>query len=162
MNSEPDTSNIQRCAACACLNLRKASRAVTQAFDKIMQPSGVRATQFPVLAVLAMAGPMTITGLSQVLVMDRTTLARNLKPLEKQGLISTAKGEDRRTKTVTLTQKGADVLNKAMPMWEEAQNLVVERMGEDRWQSLLESLLLITSLLPLEPGAASGESRSGE
>ena len=151
-------TDIQKCTACACFNLRKATRAITQVYDDAMRPCGLRATQFSILGVLALAGPSTISNMSHFLVMDRTTLARNLKPLEKQGLISIAKGKDKRTRCVSLTQKGAGLIRKALPMWEKAQNMVIEKMGEDRWQMTLESLLLIPSLFPIETGGASAGS----
>ncbi|HEY9847811.1 MAG TPA: MarR family transcriptional regulator, partial [Candidatus Caenarcaniphilales bacterium] len=88
---------------CACFNLRKASRAVTQLYDKVLQPSGLLATQFTLLSAIALTGSVTITRLAQELVMDRTTLARNLKPLERQGLIQIKPGQDQRTRIVTLT-----------------------------------------------------------
>lgn len=148
---------IEKCTECACFNLRMAARAMTQVYDRAIQPTGLRATQFPILAVLAMAGASTITSLSSLLVMDRTTLARNLKPLEKRGFISIARGEDKRTKTVTLTDKGADTLGNALPHWEKAQTQVVEAMGKTRWQSTLENLQRIPALFPLDStaGAAS-------
>ncbi len=144
---------IEKCTECACFNLRMAARAMTQLYDKAIQPTGLRATQFPILAVLAMAGSATITNLSSLLVMDRTTLARNLKPLEKRGLVSITKGEDKRTKTVNLTDEGADMLGDALPQWEKAQTEVVEAMGKDRWQSTLENLQRIPALFPLESTA---------
>lgn len=160
MSSETNLADIGKCASCACFNLRKATRALTQVFDKEMQPSGLRATQFPILAVLAMAGPSTISNLSQFLVMDRTTLARNLKPLEKQGLVAISKGKDKRTRNVSLTRAGADKIRDALPMWERAQNAVVEKLGENRWQATLENLVLIPSLFPLESTGGSAGTRA--
>jgi DNA-binding MarR family transcriptional regulator len=143
---------IEKCVDCACFNLRKASRAVTQVFDKSMQPSRLRATQFSVLAVLASVGPSTITHLSQFLVMDRTTLARNLRPLERKRLISITKGKDRRTKTVILTKRGGKALGGSLAQWQKAQDMVVEKLGEERWKSLLETLSLLPSLFAPESG----------
>ncbi len=151
--SEVDPKDLQQCVACTCFNLRRASRAVTHVFERIMRPSGLRATQFPILSVLAMAGPSTITELSEILAMDRTTLARNLKPLEKQGLISVAPGKDRRTRTVALERRGSEALARALPLWEEAQSLVIERIGDKRWQELFEALSAIPSVLLREPAA---------
>ena len=125
---------------------------MTQVYDRAIQPTGLRATQFSILAMLAIGGASTITSLSGFLVMDRTTLARNLKPLEKRGLISIARGEDRRKKTVALTDTGADMLRAALPRWEKAQAEVIEAMGES-WQSTLESLQRIPALFPLESTA---------
>jgi DNA-binding MarR family transcriptional regulator len=161
MDDETKFADIQKCTACACFNLRKATRAMTRVYDEAMRPSGLRGTQFPILAALIMAGPSSISDMAQHLVMDRTTLARNLKPLEKQGMVSISPGKDKRTKLVSLTQKGEDTMANALPMWEKAQNMVVEKMGEDRWQMTLESLLLIPSLFPLDAGAKTGTGTEG-
>jgi DNA-binding MarR family transcriptional regulator len=160
MSKKGNLEKIEDCTECVCFNLRMATRAITQVYDRAMQPTGLRATQFPILAVLAMGGPSTITNLSQFLVMDRTTLARNLKPLEKRGFISIAKGNDRRTKTVTLTEQGADAISDALPRWEKAQKMVVEKMGENRWQTTLESLRALPSLFPLDSTAAPAASKA--
>ena len=74
--------------SCACLNVRKAARAITQLFDEVLQPTGLRSTQFPLLVTVALLGEAPVTQLAEELVMDRTTLARNLKPLESQGLLT--------------------------------------------------------------------------
>ncbi len=153
--------DLEKCTECACFNLRMAARAMTQVYDRAIQPAGLRATQFPILVVLAMGGASTITNLSSFLVMDRTTLARNLKPLEKRGLISIARGEDRRTKTVTLTDTGVDMLSAALPHWEKAQAEVVEAMG-DSWQSTLEGLQRIPALFPLESTAGAATPATAE
>ena len=72
-------------SSCACFNLRKASRVVTQHFDEILKPSGLLITQFTILVAIAMAKSGTINELAERLVMDRTTLTRNLKPMEREG-----------------------------------------------------------------------------
>jgi DNA-binding MarR family transcriptional regulator len=125
---------------CACLNLRKASRLVTQIFDEALQSSGLRSTQLPVLVTLATIGSTTITHMAQELVMDRTSLARLLKPLETAGLIEIAPGEDRRTRGLSLTERGQEAIIKAIPLWEAAQAFVVERLGHKRWRDFRENL----------------------
>ncbi|MBF2008666.1 MAG: winged helix-turn-helix transcriptional regulator [Chlorogloeopsis fritschii C42_A2020_084] len=127
-------------ATCTCFNLRKASRVVTQLFDEVLQPSGLLVNQFTLLAAINIAGSAPITRLAQELVMDRTTLTRNLKPLERQGLIQIEPGKDQRTRVVSLTAEGYAALEKALPLWEEAQTLVVEQLGQQRWSILLKSL----------------------
>jgi len=79
-------------ATCACSNVRKAARAVTQLFDELLQPTGLRSTQFTLLVAVALLGEAPVTQLSRALVMDRTTLARNLKPLESLGLLTVEAG----------------------------------------------------------------------
>jgi len=125
---------------CTCFNLRKATRTVTQLFDEVMQPTGLRATQFTLLAAISSTGAVTIRRLSQVLVMDRTTLTRNLKPLETKRLVKIVPGEDRRTRTLTLTGKGRKTLEKAFPFWRQAQSEVIERLTLKRWKELLQHL----------------------
>ena len=130
----------ERAPECTCFNLRKAARAVTQYYDEVLKPSGLRATQFTLLVAAHNAGPITINRLAERLVMDRTTLTRNLKPLERQRLIQIVSGEDRRTRAVTLTERGHEVLAQALPLWEEAQRQIVERLGRERWRDMLGHL----------------------
>lgn len=125
---------------CTCFNLRKASRVITQLFDQVLQPSGILANQFTLLAALSVAESVSITHLAQELVMDRTTLTRNLKPLEREGLIRIEPGQDQRVRVVSLTQKGQAALAKALPLWQQAQAKVIEELGQDRWQTLLSHL----------------------
>ncbi len=125
---------------CTCFNLRKATRTVTQLFDEVMQPTGLRATQFTLLAAISSTGEIAIRQLSQVLVMDRTTLTRNLKPLETGRLVKIVPGEDRRTRTLTLTGKGRKTFEKSLPFWRQAQSEVIERLTFRRWKDLLKHL----------------------
>lgn len=137
-------------AECACSSIRKAARAVTELYDGILKPSGLRVTQFALLAVLASAGSTTITRLGQILVIDRTTMTRNLKPLVNQGLITIEAGQDQRTRVVTLTSSGREALAKALPLWEKAQTRVVEGLGRQRWNTLLADLSTVIALARLE------------
>lgn len=134
-------------ATCACLNLRKASRVVTQIYDEALQPSGLRSTQLPVLITLATDEPMTISNLAGELLMERTSLARLLRPLEIAGLIKIAPGEDRRTRGVSLTERGQDAIVEAIPLWEKAQAFVVDRLGRRRWRDLRENLSAAVTLV---------------
>ena len=127
-------------ANCTCLNLRKAARAVTQAYDHALKPSGLRATQFSLLGAVANKGPIGMTALAEVLVTDRTTLTRNLKPLIALGLLRVLDGEDRRERPVAVTAKGRQRLAKAMPMWRKAQAHMTRGLGHDRWAGLLSDL----------------------
>ncbi len=126
--------------SCACLNVRKAARAITQLFDEVLQPTGLRSTQFPLLVVVARLREAPVTQLSRELVMDRTTLARNLKPLESQGLLTIEAGTDRRRHLVRLTERGRQALARALPSWEQAQHQVVTRLGHEQWHALRASL----------------------
>ncbi|NHC38143.1 MarR family winged helix-turn-helix transcriptional regulator [Scytonema millei] len=131
---------------CTCFNLRKATRVVTQIFDEQLKPSGLLITQFTILVAIAQTGSGTINDLAARLVMDRTTLTRNLKPLEREGLVIIQPGEDRRIRVVSLTAKGRDALATALPLWEQAQASVINRLGKQQWSSLLMALSNTVSL----------------
>lgn len=134
-------------ALCTCFNLRKASRVVTQFYDRQLEPSGLLVTQFTILVAIALLRSGTINELAQGLAMDRTTLTRNLKPLEREGSIKIESGQDRRTRVVCLTQAGQASLNKALPLWEQAQASIVEQLGQERWSTLVSHLQVTTALV---------------
>ena len=127
-------------ANCTCLNLRKAARAVTQAYDQALRPSGLRATQFSLLSAVENRGPLGMTALAKALVTDRTTLTRNLKPLIAVGLLEVVEGADRRERPIALTAKGRRSLAKAVPMWRKAQVHMTDGLGHERWAGLLGDL----------------------
>ena len=127
-------------ATCACSNVRKAARTVTQLFDEMLQPTGLRSTQFTLLVAVARLREAPVTQLAEALVMDRTTLARNLKPLESLGLLTVEAGTDRRRHLVRLTERGRQALARALPYWEQAQHQVVTRLGQEQWHALRASL----------------------
>ena len=132
---------------CTCGNLRMAARAVTQMYDGLLQPTGLKATQLNVLVAAAALGEATVSQLAAALVMDRTTLTRNLKPLVTRKLLQVAPGADRRNRVVTLTATGRDTLRTAWPHWSQAQDRVVAGLGRKRWQRLLADLSAVVSLL---------------
>ncbi len=133
-------------ADCACLNFRKASRFITSLYDEYLRPVGLRATQLSLLMALEQTGSVTITSLAEVLLMDRTTLPRDLKPLERKGWVSITEGKDRRKRFIDLTPEGRDLLNRALPLWEQAQIRIQDYMGEDRYTGLLGQLSDIVKL----------------
>src|SRR5271155_1667137 len=107
---------------CPCLAVRQAARHVTQFYDRHLAPVGLRTTQFSILARLRRHGAMTINALAEEMVMDRTTLGRNILPLERDGLISiTPLRSNRRMKELRLTTAGEVRLDAARPAWIEAQ-----------------------------------------
>jgi DNA-binding MarR family transcriptional regulator len=107
---------------CNCQAIRAAARHVTQFYDQCLAPSGLRTSQFTILAKLRRNGPLTINALADDMVMDRTTLGRNVLPLERDGLISIeASAVDRRAKELALTKAGAKRLRAATKLWFAAQ-----------------------------------------
>ncbi len=126
---------------CACLTLRGAARAVTQMYDEVLKPSGLRATQFSVLAAVATIGPASMTVIAKALVMDRTTLTRNLKPLMDRGLVKVGKGaDDRRQRRIVVTREGKAALAKALPLWKKVHQQIVNGIGFARWQGMVRLL----------------------
>jgi DNA-binding MarR family transcriptional regulator len=142
---------------CNCLALREATRHVTQFYDQFLASSGLRTTQFSILIRLRLAGPMTINALAKSLVMDRTTLGRNILPLEREGLIEIVPGSvDRRSKVVHLTEAGAARLRAARAGWTQAQKNFEMAFGRRR-ATQLRSLLHAVTETKLGDAPAGGE-----
>jgi len=125
---------------CACFNLRKASRAVTRFFDDALAPAGLRATQLAILMAARSGDAPSIARLADELVLEPSTLNRNLKPLEKEGLLSVETGTTGRRKLVLLTAKGQSKVDEAIPLWEKAQNAIVGNLGDEDWAKLKSTL----------------------
>lgn len=145
MTKKNTNFNLDRCQeigrVCAVFNLRKASRAVTQLYEEIMKPSGILPTQFTLLAITRSMGPVSISRMAKELVMDRTTLTRNLKPLEREGLLIVVPvKDDQRSREVSITSKGLKQLEQAIPFWQEAQNLTEKALSTSRLNRMLGDL----------------------
>ena len=118
---------------CNCLAVRQAARYLTQFYDQFLASSGLRTTQFSILAKLMGYGALSINALAKELVMDRTTLGRNMLPLEREGLIEIGPGTtDRRTKELRLTKAGQERLRAAAPGWNAAQEKFEASFGRRR------------------------------
>jgi DNA-binding MarR family transcriptional regulator len=125
---------------CTLFSLRKASRGVTQIYDAALSLAGLRGTQFTVLVAAAFLEETTMARLAETLVMDRTTLTRNLAPLERAGLLRIGVGADRRSRIVKLSPSGRRRLALAYPLWKRAQAEIVRTLGRPRWNGLLDHL----------------------
>lgn len=137
---EPALASLSPLAICACNNLRKASRAVTQYFDDRLQTVGLRSTQLVILLVVMENEEAGIAQLARILGMDASTLNRNLRPLTDRRLIKIADGQSGQRKTVTLTDAGRKLIAEAAPIWKVAQDQIMERFGESRYSGLLADL----------------------
>lgn len=131
---------------CVCATLRKATRSVTQYYDNALRPSGLRATQFNILAEVRGAGEATVTELARLLVMDQTTLTRGLALLERDRLLRTVPKPDGRVKSVRLTEKGKRTLQSAFPLWAAAQKHMLKTIGRRAWEALGGELDRLNSL----------------
>jgi DNA-binding MarR family transcriptional regulator len=118
---------------CNCFIVRSAARHVTQLYDQFLAPVGLHVTQFSILAKLKRLGPTTINALAKEMVMDRTTLGRNVLPLERDGLIRIeASASDGRAKELHLTKAGEKRLLAGRQAWERAQARFDSRFGAKR------------------------------
>jgi DNA-binding MarR family transcriptional regulator len=134
-------ATLPRPEECNCFAVRSAARHVTQFYDQFLAPSGLRATQFGILARLKRLGPLTINVLAKDMVMDRTTLGRNILPLERDGLIRiAAMPSDARAKELHLTKAGEKRLQAARKGWAEAQAQFETSFGPKRAAELRKML----------------------
>jgi DNA-binding MarR family transcriptional regulator len=151
MSDDANTSNvpvINVAVSCACFNIRKAARAITSYYDSVLLPStGLRSTHAILLMAVAMAGAPPISRLAEAMGMDRTTLARELQPLEDQGLIRIAPGGDRWTRLVQLTEAGHVKRREVIPLWGQAQaRIIAAGLGHERWSRLYDDLQEVVRL----------------
>lgn len=133
---------------CNCMNIRRASRAVTQFYDDILKPSGITIAQLSLLRHLEIAETITISELAKVMRIDRTTLNRNMKPLVEAGFIGIKQGRDSRTRQVMLTGTGKDAAVSGWKLWEVAQAALKEYMGEEDLAKLVQLLSRLEALVP--------------
>jgi len=150
---------------CNCFAVRSAARHVTQFYDQFLAPSGLRATQFSILATLKRRGPLTIKVLARDMVMDRTTLGRNILPLERDGLIRIeATPSDRRAKELHLTKAGEKRLEVAQKGWSAAQARFEITFGQRRaaeLRTMLRALRASELAPPDQHGVPGGVSAGG-
>jgi len=132
---------------CACRKMRQASRKITRMYDELLRPAGIKATQFNVLAIVALGDEATLTELAETLGMDRTTLSRNLRPLERDGLVEVSAEGYRRARSANITNKGVAVMEKALPLWRSAQKSLKRRLGDDIWNRIQIELAEVGHLL---------------
>ncbi len=121
----------------ACFNLRKAARVMTRFYDEALRPSGLRVTQFGLMMAILAIGVATVGELAEATVMDRTTVTRNLKPLEGSGLVRVGRGEDRRLRQVSLTGAGLEALSRAFPLWRQVQSELEGRLSQPHFEQLI-------------------------
>ena len=132
---------------CNCFAIRKAARHVTQLYDRHLAGMGLRVTQFSILSHLNRLGPMTINELAATMAMDRTTMGRNIRPLERDGLITIAADpRDGRRRALSLTPVGTERLRSALDGWRRAQDAFDATYGAEPARALGETLAAVTAL----------------
>jgi DNA-binding MarR family transcriptional regulator len=146
MRSHPNAARMAQTLldTCMCHKARMAARSITRAYDDALRSTGLRATQVSVLAAVGARGALSIQSLADSLAMDRTTLTRNLRPLEEQGYVALAPEGRHRSRMLSLTTAGQAMLLAAVPLWEEAQRSIKRRLGGGRWPAVQEALSELT------------------
>ncbi|WP_417317612.1 MarR family winged helix-turn-helix transcriptional regulator [Emcibacter sp.] len=128
---------------CACLGLRKASRAVTRRFDTILDPSSLRSTQVVILLELADKGTMTLSQLADSLFMEKSSMSRMVKAMADRGYISIQYSGGKRYASYTLEAEGLEAIRNVVPYWMEAQEEFMQALGDKNWKDIREALLSV-------------------
>lgn len=144
--SYSDLSSVRRCA---CGNLRRTIRTITQFYDHFLLKSGLRSPQFSLLLNISLNKNVSVSELGTILLMDQTTVTRNIEMLRKSGYVTITKDNaDSRRKTIALTGNGANKLAEALSFWEQAQSQIEKGLDAERYRDFLKTLKDITQLVP--------------
>lgn len=133
---------------CMCINVRRASSAVTEVYDSFLAPSGLKISQYSLLNHARVLGPVSVSDLAAAMRLDRTTLVRTLKPLEEKGYIMDAAVQGSRNRRLLLTDSGREVTERAGALWADAQNYLKEQLGKDDLEALTALLARVEALAP--------------
>lgn len=142
-------SDLARARRCACGNLRRTTRTITQFYDQFLQKGGLRSPQFSLLLNISLNESVSVGELGAILLMDQTTVTRNIEMLRKSGYVTIRKdAADSRRKTILITENGANKLAEVMPFWAQAQSQIEKGLGAQRYRDFLKTLKDITQLVP--------------
>ena len=133
-------------ALCNCLALRQAARHATQLYDRHLAAEGLKTSQYSILAKLLRLGPQSIGALAEMMVMDRTTLTRAVRPLARDKLVAIAPGEDERTRMVRITPAGEKRARAAAARWREAQKAFEAGYGAAAAEALRRDLARVVTV----------------
>jgi DNA-binding MarR family transcriptional regulator len=125
---------------CLCTQLRRASRGVTRIYDDALAEVGLGAAQFSLLRHVQRLGQPSISVLAEAMGLDRSTLGRNLRVLQEQGLLRLGEGNDQRSREILLSEEGVQRLQQALPLWARAQDELSARLGDGRRSELMQLL----------------------
>ncbi|MDD1502231.1 MarR family winged helix-turn-helix transcriptional regulator [Lysinibacillus sp. CNPSo 3705] len=140
--------NIDYTQICVCANLRKKTRLVTQFYDNLLQPTGLKVTQYSMLANIDLQQSVSISRLGEILLLDQTTITRNINLLKRNGYVNlTRDPQDARAKVITLTDKGVEKLNEAAPIWQDIQERIINDIGLEKYNDFYETLKTIQKII---------------
>src|SRR5712671_664269 len=123
-------------AECACFDLRNATRAVSRMYEDFLRDEGLNGTRFSLLSLIRAGKELSVSTLGREMALDRTSITRALAPLERDGLIHSRPGADKRIRIVSVTNKGRKLVEDAEPKWCQAQEALLETIGVDRWRAM--------------------------
>lgn len=149
-HAEADSSPhvVRPDVVCHCVAVRQGARQVTRLYDRHLAPAGLRSTQYALLRGLGRLGPVSINALAEAMVMDRTTMGRALRPLERAGLVAIDPGPDGRTRALTLTEAGRARVAAAVPLWLEAQTAFETMYGGQPARDLRTAMARVVATVP--------------
>jgi DNA-binding MarR family transcriptional regulator len=133
--------------ACACFNARSAARVISDLYDRTLAPTGLKLSQFAILAAIRQRHGATMQELAAELGLDPSTMTRTLRPLEDAGLVRTQPGGDKRAKALELTLAGDDALGRASALWDEAQRTLRAKIGDAVFERLNADLAAVAQAL---------------
>ena len=143
---DADASQSPASRVCNCFAIRSAARQTTQMYDRRLAKAGLRTTQFSILSAISRQGPFAINELAAFMAMDRTTMGRALRPLEREGLVTIGPGRDGRTRALSLTEAGRTRLEEAILLWREAQEAFEQGYGRPEAEALRTALARVHEL----------------
>jgi DNA-binding MarR family transcriptional regulator len=132
---------------CLCASFRRASRALTQHYDEALRPLGLTPTQFTILQALSRTGTVHQGKLGEILAMDSTTLTRTLDVMARHGWVEKLQGKDRRERQLRLSRHGHVQLNRALPIWQNVQARLRQKLGSEPWQALITQTNNVASVV---------------
>jgi DNA-binding MarR family transcriptional regulator len=142
-----DIAGKPELSACACFNARTAARVITDFYDRTLEASGLKLSQFAILVAVGQRCGATMQELAADLGLDPSTMTRTLRPLEDSGLVRTIPGGDKRAKTLELTADGHSVLERALELWRQAQQALRSKIGDEVFDRLNGDLAAVTRAL---------------
>jgi DNA-binding MarR family transcriptional regulator len=150
----PKKALIPKPSMCVCMNVRRASRAITKIYDQALEGSGLKVTQFSLLKNINDKGPLNVSALAKLLMLDRTTLVRNLKPLESAGFIENTRSQDPRERQLGITEHGHETVMKALQHWKIVQRQIQKQLDPEVLSALDQA---VTTLEQLAVAQGEGE-----
>lgn len=138
---------VYELSECYCFATRKAARRLTQMYDAKLAPCGIKSTQLMILSAIDRKKELTVNELARIMILDRTTTGKNLKPMEREGYLeSTVSEKDRRSRSITLTPKGRNLLKRGYPLWKSAHEDFMRTHGIAFTESYLKMLREVTDV----------------